>query len=61
MCSTCDFKNYTKVEEIINEKPVTFLKGNEPFLDIHCDINGNNFKIGNFIIYRCPTCGRKLF
>ena len=61
MCSTCNFKNYTKAEEVANGNSVTFLKSNEHFLDIRCDINGNNFKIGNFIIYHCPTCGRKLF
>lgn len=61
MCSTCNFKNYAKEEVTVNGKTVTFLKGNEPFLDIHCDINGKNFKIGNFTIYRCPTCGRTLF
>ena len=61
MCSTCNYKNYTKEENLVNGNTVTFLKANEPFLDIRCDINGSNFKIGNFTIYHCPTCGRKLF
>ena len=61
MCSTCNYKNYIKEEKLVNGAPVTFLKGNEPFLDINCDINGSNFKIGSFVIYHCPTCGRKLY
>ena len=61
MCSTCDFKNYIKEEKEVNGKTVTTLKGDNPSLDINCDVNGKNYKIGNFIIYRCPTCGRKLY
>lgn len=36
-------------------------------LIIHCDVKGKNFKLGvkgdersNFVIYKCPTCGRFL-
>lgn len=60
MCSTCNFKNYVKEEKEVNGKVVTTLKGDNPNLDINCDVNGKNYKIGNFVIYRCPTCGRKL-
>lgn len=61
MCSTCNYKNYIKTEKIFNGKTVEFLKADEPFLDIHCDIKGKNYKIGGFTIYYCPTCGRRLF
>ena len=61
MCSTCD---YTKFEEYeVNNRGIvnTRLKNAHVDLDINCDIEGKHFKIGNFTIYRCPTCGKKLF
>ena len=61
MCSTCDFNNFIKEEKEVNGKVVTTLRGDNPNLDINCDVNGKNYKIGNFVIYRCPTCGRKLY
>lgn len=61
MCSTCDFTKYIKEDKEVNGKVVAILKGDTPNLDINCDVNGKNYKIGNFIIYRCPTCGRKLY
>ena len=62
MCSTCNYKNYEEVKKIgPKDKIITYLKGDNPNLNIECDIEGKNFKIGSFTIYRCPTCGRKLF
>lgn len=68
MCKTCNYKNYIEYEVIhngtpvlIDGKPVIRLKNKNEFIDIHCDTQGKNYKIGQFTIYRCPTCGRKLF
>ena len=61
MCSTC---NYTKYEEFELETKfgkTKRLRNSHDELDIHCDLNGKNFKIGNFSILRCPICGRELF
>ena len=67
MCSTCNHTKYEEYEVINNGKPVVFggkpvmrLHNTHDMLDINCDLDGNNFKIGNFTIYRCPTCGRQL-
>ena len=68
MCSTCNHTNYEEYEVTRNGKPV--MMGGKPVvrlhnthdeLDIHCDTNGKNYKIGNFSILRCPTCGRQLY
>lgn len=63
MCSTCDHTKYIESEKIVRGKTVKYLKADEErmCLDIKCDVDGKNFKIGDFTIYRCPTCGRKLF
>lgn len=62
MCSTCNYKEYEEYEvPIPGNKTEKRLKIKNPFLDINCDITGKNFRIGNFVIYRCPTCGRKLY
>ena len=61
MCSTCNHKNFVPYEATYNGKPVIRLKGPNEFLDIHCDLQGKNYKIGQFTIYRCPTCGNKLY
>lgn len=68
MCSTCNHEKYEQFEVehngkpvLIGDKPVVRLRNTHDCLDIHCDLNGNNFKIGQFTIYRCPTCGRKLY
>lgn len=61
MCSTCNYKNYTETEKTFNGKSIVFLKDDKSTLDIHCDITGQNYKIGDFTIYYCPTCGKKLF
>lgn len=62
MCSTCNYKNYEELERTGHGgKIVKYLKSDNPNINIECDIDGKNFKIGSFTIYRCPTCGRKLF
>ena len=61
MCSTCNYNNYIETEKTFNGKPIVFLKDEDSTLDIHCDITGHNYKIGDFTIYYCPTCGKKLF
>lgn len=68
MCSTCNYKNYEEYEVEHNGKPVVIggnpvkrLRNSHDALDIHCDMQGKNYKIGQFTIYRCPTCGRKLY
>ena len=61
MCGTCNYDNYEEAEKIVHGKVVKYLKYDNPNLEIKCDIDGKNFKIGDFAIYRCPTCGRKLF
>lgn len=68
MCSTCNYEHYVEYEVtnngkpvLIGGKPVTRLKNDHDFLDINCDVNGKNYKIGQFTIYYCPTCGKQLF
>lgn len=62
MCSTCNYKEFEEYEvPAFGGKTEKRLKNTNPFLDINCDITGKNFRIGNFVIYRCPTCGRKLY
>lgn len=67
MCSTCNHKNYEAYEATKNGRPVMFggkpvvrLRNIHDELDIHCDLDGKNYKIGGFSIYVCPTCGQKL-
>lgn len=62
MCSTCNYKSFEAVDWKL-EHPL----GNGSLL-IRCDIDGKNYKLAikneqksEFTIYRCPTCGRKLF
>lgn len=61
MCSTCDYTKYVEFEQEINGRTIKRLKNDRDELDIHCDMNGNNYKIGKFSILRCPICGRELF
>lgn len=63
MCSTCNHTKYIEIEKDIHGKTIKYLKADNTHmcLDISCDIDGKNFKIGDFTIYRCPTCGRNLF
>lgn len=61
MCSTCNYKEfipYTKEGFRGIEKR---LRNENTNLDINCNETGKDFKIGDFAIYRCPTCGNKLY
>lgn len=61
MCSTCDPEKFTPETMVIGRREVVRLKNTEDELDIHCNVLGYDYKIGNFTIYRCPTCGKKLY
>ena len=63
MCSTCNHNKYLPAEKVVKDKTFHFLKADSSHtvLDIVCDTEGKNFKIGDFTIYHCPTCGRKLY
>ena len=62
MCSTCDYKRF-------ESKDGKFEQGlGMGSLVIRCDENGKNYRLAvndetksEFVIYRCPTCGNKLF
>lgn len=62
-CTTCNHKGYTPTEDCERlEKNLGFGS-----LKIHCNIKGKDFKLGvngeekgDFVIYKCPTCGRFL-
>lgn len=71
MCSTCNHKLYTPVSI-----PVTADRTEDKLqnplglgdLVIRCDLSGKNFFIAvknqqnsAYRIYRCPTCGAKLY
>lgn len=63
MCSTCDYRRYQKVDEKTLSNSLGI--GN---LEIKCSPDGKNYKLfvkddeqSSFVIYRCPTCGRKLY
>lgn len=65
MCSTCDIKNY-KVSEDMPDTLVMQLGMSEDIM-ICYDENSKKYFLSNgnvksnFMIYRCLTCGRKLF
>lgn len=67
MCSTCNYKEFSKNEADPNN---TYLEQSLGFgsLIIRCDLKGKNYKIAvkddpksGFTIYRCPTCGKNLY
>lgn len=60
-CSTCNHKTFVKDVKEVRGVMIEFLRNENRLIDINCDMQGENFKIGAFTIYRCPTCGRKLF
>lgn len=60
-CSTCNHKTFVKDVKEVRGVMTEFLRNENRLIDINCDMRGENFKIGAFTIYRCPTCGRKLF
>lgn len=62
MCSTCNYKNFERVENRLEQS-----LGVGSLL-IRCDLNGDNYKLAvknesksEFVLYRCPTCGCKLY
>ena len=62
MCSTCNYKSFEVVDGKLEQ-----LLGNGSLL-IRCDIDGKNYKLAvkneqnsEFTLYRCPTCGCKLY
>ena len=65
MCSTCDIKNY-KDSENMPDTLVMLLGASEEIM-ICYDENSKKYFLSNgdvksnFMIYWCPTCGRKLF
>lgn len=71
MCSTCNYKQYDSVSIESNGRTEFKLQqklGIAEKLIIQCDINGENYKMlvdgcpkSEFILYRCPTCGHKLY
>lgn len=71
MCSTCNPKTYTPVSIQVSADR-TEDKLQNPLglgdLVIRCDLNGKNYFIAvksqpnsAYRIYRCPTCGNKLY
>ena len=70
MCSTCNHKNYTPVliqsgNTQISKLELSIGMGS---LVIQCDPNGKNYWLSiqndpksSFRMYRCPTCGNKLY
>jgi hypothetical protein len=61
VCSTCDYTRYVKHEVENRGRTQSVLKNEHDESNMYCDVDGKNYKIGNFTIYRCPTCGRQLF
>ena len=65
MCSTCDVKNYNMAENIPDALVMPL--GTSGEIMICYDKNSKKYFLSNgdsksnFMIYRCPTCGRKLF
>lgn len=62
MCSTCNYKFYDKNNGKL-EKNLGMGS-----LIIRCDLNGKNYKLAvnnepksEFVLYNCPTCGKKLY
>ena len=65
MCSTCDIKNYKK-SEYMSGILIMPLGTNGEIMMCYDENSKKYFLLdgnvkSNFMIYRCPTCGRKLF
>ena len=60
-CSVCDHTTYEEYEVKNKDRVIKRLRNTRDEIDINCDLKGNNFKIGNFTILKCPICGRRLF
>lgn len=70
MCSTCDYTKYEKITEEANGRTTERLESSLGYgsLVIRCDTKGQNYSIAvknepksEYRVYRCPTCGNKLF
>lgn len=70
MCSTCNHTTYEKITEIVNGRERERLEHGLGYgsLVIRCDLNGNDYCLAvkdepksEIRMYRCLTCGRKLF
>lgn len=62
MCSTCNYKKYANIDGKLEQG---LGMGS---LVIRCDTDGRNYELAvknepksGFVLYRCPTCGCKLF
>lgn len=62
MCSTCNYKIYENKDGKLQQ---SLGMGS---LVIRCNLDGKDYKLAvnnepksEFALYRCPTCGRKLF
>ena len=61
MCSTCNYKEFIPYIKEGFRGTEKRLRNENQNLDINCNETGKDFKIGDFVIYRCPTCGSKLY
>lgn len=57
-CKMCDTSRYTKVEVAPGRYRLRLL---DDTIDISCNLDEDDFKIGNYTIQKCPICGRLLF
>ena len=62
MCSTCNYMAFEKKDGKLEQNLGI------GSLAICCDTNGKNYRLAvkgeqrsEFILYHCPTCGRKLY
>lgn len=62
MCVTCNYRWFEEVEGKLEQQ---LGMGS---LIIRCDLDGKSYKLAvknepksEFVLYRCPTCGRKLY
>lgn len=70
MCSTCDYRHFSKIAIETNGRFTEKLEQGLGYgnLAIRCDVGGKNYVLAvtgepksEFRIYRCPTCGHTLF
>lgn len=57
-CKMCDPSRYTKVEVAPGRYRLKLL---DDTIDISCNLDEDDFKIGKYTIQKCPICGRPLF
>lgn len=63
MCRVCEHRNYEPYVASTDKAghETHRLKWMNELLPINCKPDGTDYKIGDFTIYHCPTCGRRLF